>query len=102
MAKKDFINPFVIASGIGEVIVTPDVSGQSSTGPVSYNWWLATAEPLWDDLYPDGQPDGQLDENDYLCWWYDCMVDTANFSGFTPEAYLELNGSPLPPDPRNP
>ena len=93
MAKKSFVNPFVIATAPGPIVVTPDVTSQASTDAVSYDAWAQ----WWDSAYDDYNENGICDLEDYVSWWYECM--DAGDTGFTEAAYKALNGTDLPPRP---
>ena len=90
MAKKMFMNPFVLLSGtVGDDVVIGGGSGtgtpDQNLGPISFNKWLEYAynEPLMDY---DG--DGDWDMDDYTDWWFEMAEDDGRF---TQEAYNELN-----------
>lgn len=94
MAKRAFVNPFIISfSGLedgGDVIVIGGGTGQSTTDPhpCSFaDWQIMFA----DNFYFEGEDDETIDFNDYVAWWYEM--------GFTSADYQEINGSPLPPNP---
>lgn len=98
MAKKVFMAPFILASGVGDDTVIGKGSGNAPVdppvlAPCSFAYWQ---EHFAEDLFPIGGNDS-IDMDDYVAWWYDQM--DAGEEGFTAEAYQALNGSPIPDNP---
>ena len=91
MAKRRFVLPYVSLMGTGDPSnpLIGDGSGQSTTDEeaMEFEMWAV----LFDE-YDGDTSDGPGTWNDYIWWWYE--------HGFSPEEFLELNGTELPKDPR--
>ncbi len=94
MAKKSFVNPFIILSAPGEDIIITDVTGMGTPDAISYDSWLSMADVEYDDW----NGNGQIETDDYLLWWYACAEDP-EMTGFTPDYFKQINGYDLPPRP---
>jgi len=91
MAKKKFSSPFIILTldGQGDDTVIGAGTGQSTPDFVAWDYddWAVI---VGGDAFP-GDEAGTF--NDYVCWWIDNNLDA--------DLFEDINGTPLPADPRN-
>ena len=90
MAKKMFMNPFVLLSGDpGGATVIGGASGNDTPDdelkPMSFDTWFSYYNGF---DYMDYTLDGVWDKADYDLWWAEMAEDDTRF---TEELYNELN-----------
>ena len=90
MAKKMFMNPFVLLSGtVGDDVGIGGASGtgtpDENLGPISLSTWLSYYQEA---DFMDYDFDGDRDKDDYDLWWAEMAEEDGRF---TQEAYNDLN-----------